>query len=177
MRERQAPAPVQKARRDPACNAIPACDASRLKPLRWLFLQSKEDELNRMEPFYRVLISGAQASTSAVMGDARHWGPGRAYWKSAKSYAENVEHRYGLSDYFDVVMTCGDVERYLDPLSASRATITARRHECREQENCQRVLNRGRFDIAALVNPFEIATNEDIRASSHKMAIIHLPSP
>eukprot|EP01051_Picozoa_sp_SAG22_P009061 SAG22_NODE_728_length_7596_cov_342.279178_1_plen_973_part_00 len=166
----------------PSVSAPPGTEASAcssfapgLRPLKWLFLQSREDERNRMEPFYRVLVEGAKSSP--LVRDARHWGPGRSHWKTARTFGENIDYRFGREDFFDVVMTCGDVERYLEAIAGSRAVITARRHECRETEKCQRVLNRGKFDLAALVNPFEIATNADILASSKRMAIAHLPSP
>ena len=44
------------------CAVQPAAEyPERWRPLRWLFFQEKEDMKKRMDPFFRVMIQGAQA--------------------------------------------------------------------------------------------------------------------
>jgi hypothetical protein len=57
------------------CNAKVEPESRDWRPLRWLFLQTKEDEAERMDPFFSVLVSGAKQSS--WVGESVHWGPVR----------------------------------------------------------------------------------------------------
>jgi hypothetical protein len=153
-----------------------AAETAQFKPLRILFLQTKEDESIRMDPFFRNLIAGA--SESEFVSVAAHWGPGYARYNSGRSLRHNIAGKYGDAEYFDVVFTCGaDVKSLSTEYIESRVVVAMRKHECRPGEGCFGQMAGQGMDIIALVNPFEIATNAEIDPLSRELALVHIFSP
>ena len=64
------------------------------KPLRWLFLQTKDYANERMDPFFHVLHTGAKTSPH-VAPESVYWGPGMAGYVYSKSLKANIKAKYG----------------------------------------------------------------------------------
>jgi adenylylsulfate kinase-like enzyme len=126
-----------------------------------------------MDPYFRVLQKGAEGDL--LVADVYDTGPGMAGW--AENIASTMAKKVG-EDYYDVIISCGDVKRHVEPQSFQRQVFTSRKHECREDDpTCTTVLEQGVVDIAALVNPFEVATNRKLHQLSRRTIHIHIPSP
>ena len=82
----------------------PAGDAE-LKPLRWLFLQTKDDAKERMDPFFHVLYTGAKVSPH-VAPESVYWGPGMQGYDNSKSLKANLKSKYGDEVRQDAAMPC-----------------------------------------------------------------------
>ena len=174
-----APAPVPIFGAPAHCNAVVPPDTSDWRPLRWLFLQTKEDEDERMDPFFRVLVDGAEQTPLA--GETVHWGPGFEGWNKAQSLRENLHRRFGSDEYFDVLFFCGDragiIVREVASMHNTRTLTMTRKHECRPGENCGSILASSKVDLSLNVNPFEVALNPDLLPLSENMIQAHVFSP
>jgi hypothetical protein len=89
-----------------SCNPRIAPALAQMRPLRWLFYQTKEDEQTRGDPFFIILYNGAE--TSPFIKQSVHWGPGFPHYDDKQSLRENVKQRYGDEEYFDIIFFCGD---------------------------------------------------------------------
>ena len=79
---------------DRACNAKVQPETRDWKPLRWLFLQTKDDAKERMDPFFHVLYTGAKTSPHTAP-ESVYWGPGHAGYDNAISLEANIKKKYG----------------------------------------------------------------------------------
>ena len=153
--------------------------AGDLRPLRWLFLQTKEDEESRGDPFFTVLHEGALQSD--LVKESVHWGPGFPMYRDSDGLRENVKRRFGDAEHFDIVFFCGDRKGLAQQLvlayADSRVVVATRKHECRPHENCGEILNSSKVDISMNVNPFEVAMNHDLNELSENMLLGHVFSP
>ena len=162
------------------CNEKPPLAADwphKWKPLRWLFLQTEQDQRLRMDPFFRVLVEGARTSP-LVEGTGQHWGEGFPDWKRM-SLKDNIKQMHNSAEYFDVIFTVanGGSPDYPAEFNQSRVVIGTRKHECRQCEQCDVTLRSGSNDIVAMMNPFEMNHNPDIKNMSHDMLLFYTPFP
>eukprot|EP01043_Picozoa_sp_COSAG02_P013083 COSAG02_NODE_517_length_20800_cov_18.817497_15_plen_214_part_00 len=79
---------------DRGCNVKVPPETRSWKPLRWLFLQTKDDAKERMDPFFHVLYTGAKTSPH-VAPESVYWGPGMAGYVDSKSLKANIKAKYG----------------------------------------------------------------------------------
>jgi hypothetical protein len=85
--------PVSVAVPDRGCNVKVPPETRSWKPLRWLFLQTKDDANERMDPFFHVLYTGAKTSPH-VAPESVYWGPGMAGYDNSKSLKANIKSKY-----------------------------------------------------------------------------------
>jgi hypothetical protein len=78
---------------DRGCNVKVPPETRSWKPLRWLFLQTKDDANERMDPFFHVLYTGAKTSPH-VAPESVYWGPGMAGYDNSKSLKANIKSKY-----------------------------------------------------------------------------------
>jgi len=87
------------------CNAKIQPETRSWKPLRWLFLQTKDDAKERMDPFFHVLYTGAKVSPH-VAPESVYWGPGMQGYDNSKSLKANLKSKYGDEVRQDAAMPC-----------------------------------------------------------------------
>lgn len=161
------------------CNPRVAPDPAQMRPLRWLFYQTQEDEHTRGDPFFIILYRGA--ATSPFIKESAHWGPGFPEYNDKTSLRENIKRRYGDEEYFDIIFFCGDrtgvIKDQVRQYANSRVLVATRKHECRPKENCAGILGETKADLSVNVNPFEVALNPELMELSEKMVLAHVFSP